>query len=285
MMPLKTTSEALSLGRGRLSGANEQFISPDSDARSLLTFVTGRSSAELLTHPETLVSESEFGRYQNHLEEYACGRPLQYITGECEFMSLMFSVDENVLIPRPETELLVEKAISLIAEKPAKVLEIGCGSGCIAVSVAKYCVNVEVTAVDISRRALELAGRNAASNGVMIKFLESDLFGALSGETFDMIISNPPYIKTHDIAGLDKNVREYEPFTALDGGEDGLCFYRQITEGVKSFLKTGGYLLFEIGHNQGEDVINIMKNAKFEEISLMHDYAGFGRIVFGIKEN
>lgn len=222
--------------------------------------------------------------------------PLQYITGQQEFMGLDFFVNENVLIPRQDTEILVEKALKWIKkewnENPGKtieVLDMCTGSGCIAISVARlskelYSIDdIFVTAVDLSEEALEVAKKNRENNQCKIEFIQSDLFTELKEKQFDIIISNPPYIKSDVIPTLMEEVKDFEPMMALDGAKDGLKFYIQITKECVSQLKSGGALMYEIGCDQGMDVSNILDKNGFADIQVYKDYAGLDRVVTGTK--
>ncbi len=217
-------------------------------------------------------------RYFELLEKRSQRIPLEYLTGETEFMGLPFFVNENVLIPRQDTECLVEEA--LLFCEGADVLDLCTGSGCIGVSLAKIGNCKSVTLSDISAEALIVARRNAERNGVNVTLAESDLFQSLQG-CFDLIVSNPPYICSEEIPKLMPEVREYEPLRALDGSEDGLLFYKSIVGGIGSFLKTGGRLLFEIGADQGEAVSQLMRQAGFDGIEVKKDLAGLDRVVCG----
>lgn len=222
------------------------------------------------------------------LKRRMAGEPIQYILGKTEFMGLEFKVDENVLIPRPETEILVETVINLVHSSKFKVhsiLDIGTGSGCIAVSLAKSIPNVSITAVDISEKAIEAAKQNALSNKVKINFLVSDLFGSnkLRAGNYELIVSNPPYIPGAEIASLQPEVRR-EPRIALDGGSDGLDFYRRITKSAPAYLKERGFLIIEIGFNQRKKIENIFqKSGNFEIIESIKDYNNLDRIIVARK--
>ena len=216
-------------------------------------------------------------------------RPIAYIIGNREFMGLDFFVKEGVLIPRPDTETLVEEIINISNNKSElNILDIGTGSGAITISLAKYLNDAHVTSADISDIALEIASKNAVSNDVnkKIDFIKSDIFSNISREEkFDIIVSNPPYIKKEDIPGLDRQVKDFDPYNALEGGEDGLDFYRKITEESKYFLKNKGILAYEVGHDQASDVIQIMKENGFESIYTKCDLQGFERVVIGFYNN
>ena len=223
---------------------------------------------------EKLVSPSLVESVNALVKERASGRPLWYCVGDTDFYGYKIKVDERVLIPRPETELLVENALGFI-NKDSEVLDLCTGSGAIAIAVQKES-GARVTASDISTEAISLATENAKLNCAEIEFLQSDAFENLKGREFDVIISNPPYIKTGDIDGLQKEI-SFEPKIALDGGEDGLDFYRIIAKNAKKHLKKGGALFLEIGETQAEEVVKLLKKA--EEIKVIKDYEGKDRII------
>lgn len=216
-------------------------------------------------------------------------RPIAYIIGNREFMGLDFFVKEGVLIPRPDTETLVEEIINICNNRTGlNILDIGTGSGAITISLAKYLDKSHVVSADISDIALEIASKNAVSNNVdeRIDFIKSDVFSNVPKEKkFDLIVSNPPYIRKADIDGLDRQVKDFEPYNALEGGEDGLDFYRKITKESKDFLKSKGILAYEVGHDQASDVSEIMKENGFEDIYTKCDLQGFERVVIGFYNN
>ncbi len=260
------------------------------DARLLLEYVCHTDRNDLLVHGDREVPESEKDRYFALIEERKRHVPLQHITGEQEFMGLVFKVDGHVLIPRQDTEILVEEALRHLHDG-MNLLDMCTGSGCILLSLLYYSNGCSGTGVDISKEALVLARENAAQISRLAggkeeisncRFLQSDLFEKLEGK-YDMIVSNPPYIPTEVISGLMEEVRDYEPMEALDGKEDGLFFYREISVGAYDFLKGGGYLFYEIGHDQANAVEDITEKAGYREVTVVKDYAGLDRVVYGWK--
>lgn len=258
---------------------------PRLDVETLLQKVLGVDRLYILLNLERVLSEDEEQLFNKFINERLNNRPTAYIVGNREFMGLDFFVKEGVLIPRPDTEVLVEEVIELAKKKGAKnILDIGTGSGAITVSLAKYLENVKVTSVDISDIALEIGKRNAISNEVddRINFVKSDLFTNIDKETkFDIIVSNPPYIKREVIDTLDKQVKDYEPYNALEGGVDGLDFYRAITKQAKEYLKKGGILAYEVGHDQSKDVSKLMEMDGYTNIYTLKDLQQIDRVVIG----
>lgn len=253
-------------------------------AGAILCHVLGCENTYLYTHDDYVLSKDEYERYCDALNRRIKGEPLQYITGCQEFMSLNFAVDPSVLIPRQDTEILVEYIIEFARQKEkVSILDIGTGSGCIAISLAYYIKNSRVLGVDISKGALEIARKNAHNCGVdeRIAFIESNLFKNISPQKFDIIVSNPPYIPNEVIDTLDRQVKDFEPKIALDGGEDGLDFYRKIVKQSVAFLKPKGLLAFEVGFDQAQDVVKIMESS-FKDIKVKKDLAGIERVVTGI---
>ena len=255
------------------------------DAKILLKHALGLNDVDLLLNPERTVGASEARKYFALTERRASGEPIAYITGACWFMDLIFYVNNDVLIPRPETELLTETAIKFIKKHNyRKILEIGSGCGCVSISIAAAVPSAYITASDISKKALEVASFNLLMNSdLSISFLRSDLFKSIEKEEFDVIISNPPYIKTGEIETLEDGVKLFEPRLALDGGPDGLYFYREIINNARIFLKTGGMIFFEIGFDQGDEVLEILKANNFTDINIIKDYAGYDRIAHARK--
>lgn len=236
-------------------------------------------------------------KLQKMVNERKLGRPVAYIVGNREFMGLDFYVQEGVLIPRPDTEILVEEIINICVEEEYRkkerieILDIGTGSGAITVSLAHYIKNGFLKSFDISDIALKIGKKNAIDNSVedKIEFIKSDVFSAMEEKDslkelkFDIIVSNPPYIKKDVIPTLHTQVKDFEPYNALEGGVDGLDFYRKITEESSKYIKKGGVLAYEVGHDQAEDVYNIMNNNGFEKIYIKKDLAGIDRVVIGLK--
>lgn len=255
-------------------------------AKILLANILKVKKEYLLIHSEEQVKQEDKIKYENCIKELIKGKPLQYITNKQEFMGLNFYVDENVLIPQPDTEILVEKAIE-IAEttQKNKILDMCTGSGCIAISLAKNINNVQITAVDISNNVLNVANKNAINNNVenKIKFINSDMFSNIK-EKFDIIVSNPPYIETETINKLEIAVQN-EPHLALDGGIDGLKFYNIIANNAFKYLNKNGYLLLEIGYNQQKSVTQLLQNTgKYTNIETIKDLGGNYRVVIARKE-
>lgn len=232
---------------------------------------------------------SYFAAIDKRLTHY----PLQYIIGQWKFMGLNFKVNENVLIPRQDTEVLVVKVLNIIQEEykncdSIKILDMCTGSGCIGISLAKLCRRADVTAVDLSKEALMVARENAKLNDVTnIHFMDSDLFKVFSmyndQEPFDIIVSNPPYICSKEIESLMAEVKNFEPRMALDGDEDGLAFYKRIVADANPYIKKGGYLAFEIGWNQAEDVKELMKS-RYDNLEVVQDLASLDRVVVGKRK-
>lgn len=246
-------------------------------AKCLLTYVLAKPKEYLIINSEkelTSEKESEFNKY---IEELLNGKPLQYITKRQEFFGIQFYVDENVLIPQPDTEILVEEVIEIAKrENKKRILDICTGSGCIAISLSENLNNANITATDISKTALEIAKRNDIKRKVIFK--QSDMFENLIDEKFDIIVSNPPYIETKVIEVLNKDVRQ-EPKLALDGGDDGLKFYRDIAGNAHKYLNNNGYLCLEIGEDQKEEVIKLLVENNFQDIYCKKDLDGNDRVI------
>lgn len=256
------------------------------DADMIIMYVFNLSKEELLIKdieiPDALAVE-----VNSYINRRISGMPVQYIVGKTEFMSLEFEVNKNTLIPRQDTETLVEAVISRYKneQRHINILDIGCGSGCIGISLANYLINATVTELDISEGALKTAKRNAEKNHVrkQMKFICRDINDGIDDldNEFEVVVSNPPYIKTDVLLGLQKEVIDFEPLIALDGGDDGLDFYRTIIE--KAMPKKGGLLAFEIGYDQGQEVANLMSKHGYKDIEIISDLGGNDRVVLGFR--
>ncbi|MBQ9790930.1 MAG: peptide chain release factor N(5)-glutamine methyltransferase [Clostridia bacterium] len=245
------------------------------EAEWVVALALNKKPSELIFDNEiSSIDESKVMAVTNERKK---GRPLAYIIGNTEFFGRVFETKEGVLIPRPETELLVEEVLKIAKNMGAeKILDIGTGSGAIAISLA-FETNAKLVAVDISDGAIEIANKNAKTLGADVEIIKSDLFEKID-EKYDIIVSNPPYIKTAVLSTLDREVRDHEPILALDGGEDGLDFYRKIIENAPKYLKDDGYVAFEIGFDQAEDLKRLLKK-DFENINVIKDYNKHDRIV------
>lgn len=279
--------EMIKLGEVRLTRAH--CMDPWLDAELLYYYLTGTDRVDLFLRANKPVSEQEEKAYFELISQREKRIPLQHITGTQEFMGLTFKVNSDVLIPRQDTEILVEEAAKIIRgdnprireRKAWKLLDLCCGSGAIGISLARICENVKVTASDYSQPALDTAKGNAERNRVKIKFLQGDLYSAVGKKSYDMIVSNPPYIRTHMIPILQDEVKAFEPMMALDGGEDGLRFYREIVAEAPKHLKKQGVLILEIGHDQAEDVSRLIKETgAFTKVNVVKDLAGHDRVVY-----
>lgn len=249
------------------------------EAFYIIEYVLHLSRSMFFLKKKDKVSEQDINNCLTIAEKRSQHVPLQYILGTQEFMGLNFKVTPDVLIPRQDTEGLVEEVLKYV--KPGmEVLDMCTGSGCIAVSIAKYAENVQVSAADISVKALEIARENAAANDVQVNFIESDMFQQIT-QKYDMIISNPPYIKSQVVTTLMPEVRDYEPHLALDGKEDGLYFYRKLAKEAGKFLTPGGMLCLEIGYDQGVDVAQLLQEQGFQQVRVEQDLCGLDRNVYG----
>lgn len=254
------------------------------DARLLLEYVCGTDRNDMLLRGEREVAEGDEKCYRRLLSKRADHTPLQYLTNQQEFMGLPFYVDENVLIPRQDTEILVETVMK-DGHDGKRILEIGTGSGCIILSLLKYGNGCQGTATDISEGALETAKKNAGQLGLDVELLRTDLAAgviATSGRgVYDIIVSNPPYIASGVIPTLMPEVREHEPVLALDGGADGLEYYRRILRETKKLLAFGGKYYFEIGYDQGGAVKALLEDHGCSDVCIVKDYAGLDRVICG----
>ena len=258
------------------------------DARLLLEAVCGTDRNDLLVHGEQPVAPEAEEKYLNWIRQRAEHIPLQQLTGEQGFMGLTFSVNEHVLIPRQDTEILVEEVLKQLHDG-MRVLDMCTGSGCILLSLLHYSNACEGLGVDLSADALEVAEQNAetlldAANADRVHFLQSDLFDKVEGK-FEIIVSNPPYIASAEVEKLMPEVREHEPILALDGMEDGLYFYRKIVAQAGEYLEQGGWLCFEIGYDQGEALKEMMTEAGYGQVKIIKDLAGLDRVAIGQKNN
>ena len=254
------------------------------DARLLLEAVCGTDRNDLLVHGEQPVAPEAEEKYLNWIRQRAEHIPLQQLTGEQDFMGLTFTVNEHVLIPRQDTEILVEEVLKELHDG-MRILDMCTGSGCILLSLLHYSNDCEGLGVDLSAEALKVAGRNVLKvltpeKAEHAHFLQSDLFEKVEGK-FEIIVSNPPYIASAEVEKLMPEVRDHEPRMALDGTEDGLYFYRRIIEEAGRHLVSSGMLFFEIGYDQGQAVSELMRTEGYREVQVVQDYAGLDRVVLG----
>ena len=276
---MKTYKDALESGKQRLLEC--EIEDANLDAWLLLEYVSGISRSWYFVHEDEEISENDIEEYQILIEQRGKHIPLQQLTKEAYFYGMKFFVNENVLIPRQDTEVLVEQVLSLSKEKEnLKLLDMCTGSGCILLALLANLKQASGTGVDLSEKALEVAQRNSKELGIEVSWVQSDLFDKVSG-SYDIIVSNPPYIETSVIEGLMDEVKLYEPRMALDGTEDGLFFYREITMQAGKYLKNNGILAFEIGYNQGKAVSEFMKENGYKEVQVLQDLAGLDRVVTG----
>ena len=275
-----TISDAIK--KGMIELKNDNIEEPKLKSRLLMQYVLNETRQYVIVNDMENLEKNKEKQYFEGIKILKKGIPIEHITHQKEFMKLNFFVDKNVLIPRQDTEILVEEVIKIAKRISAKkILDLCTGSGAIAVSLAKYLPQTEITAIDISNDALKIAKKNAVSNNVenQITFISSDMFTNLNEEKFDIIVSNPPYIKTNVIKKLDIQVKN-EPYIALDGGKDGLDFYKKIINESYQYLKCNGYLCLEIGFDQKFDVIELIENAeKFEGTYSKKDLFDNDRII------
>jgi release factor glutamine methyltransferase len=254
------------------------------DAEALMRHALGRDKAWLIAHKNDAIFDSEARLLRALVSRRSAGEPIQHIIGETEFYGLPFRVTPDVLIPRPETEHLVEKALELGGGfRSPRILDVGTGSGAIAVALAHNLPHAQITALDISRPALEVARENAERNGVSrrIRFLVSDLLASVADDRFEMVVSNPPYVATADRDSLSIEVREHEPALALFAGADGLDVYRRLIPAAFAVLEVGGFLALEIGYGQSVAVGGLVEDAGFDRIEFADDLQGIPRVVCG----
>ena len=255
---------------------------PRREANSLLAVALRKDKTFLIVHPEYELSSEEETRFREFFERRAAREPFQHITGRQEFYGLDFIVTKDVLIPRPETELIAENAIRILKDKEnSSFCEVGVGSGCISVSILHEIKTATATGLDVSEKALEIAGLNAENIGVInrLKLKISDVFAALQTEKFDLIVSNPPYIPREEIETLQPEVRNFEPLSALTDGENGLSIIEKIIRESPEFLKSGGFLLLEIGFNQSDKVREMFRAEMWQSLEILPDLQGIPRTV------
>ncbi len=274
-----TLREAWNLGKKRLTAA--EVPDADLDAWYLLEWCTGVSRSHYLAYPDEIISHDQEEQYRASLVKRERRIPLQQITGEQEFMGLSFYVNEHVLIPRQDTEILVEETAKFLRDG-MQFLDLCTGSGCILLSLLHLKPGVEGTGVDLSPEALKVAEKNRERLGAKAALIQSDLFDKIES-AFDVIVSNPPYIKRAEIETLMDEVRLHEPYMALDGHEDGLYFYRKIAEEAPKYLRAGGGLFLEIGCDQGVCVAELLRQQGFADVKVVKDLAGLDRVVEGFN--
>lgn len=283
-----TIKELIAFGMDELSNTQN----PRLDSELIIGYVLQKERLYLILNLEENIEESKEKKIKEYLSLRKSGTPIHYILKEREFMGMDFLVEESVLIPRPDTEILVEELIKELKESNLKEkkdllgIEIGPGSGIISISLLKEFSNLKIIACDINPSAIELTRKNSIRHGVKdrLDVREGSLFHKIEGNIkVDFIVSNPPYIKKDVIKTLQIEIREHEPLDALDGGEDGLDFYRAIVRDGSNFLNKGGIMAFEIGYDQGEAVKTIMNGSGYEDISVYKDLAGLDRVVIGRK--
>lgn len=250
-------------------------------AKELLSYVLKKDKVYLTINSDTALTDTEYAEFTKYIEQIIDGKPLQYITQKQEFMGIDFFVNEDVLIPQPDTEILVETVLDICkryGKQSLRILDLCTGSGAIAISLSKI-LNTQVFASDVSIKALKVAEKNNVMNNTKVEFIESNLFEKINGEKFDIIVSNPPYIKNEEIKSLSKQVQN-EPYIALAGGEDGLDFYRKIIDEAYKYINKNGYLCLEIGYDQKEDLIKLIKqNENYEYENCIKDLSNNDRCI------
>ena len=256
---------------------------PIFEAHLIMRHYLKMSPMELVLESKSEICPEALERIEAAVRRRCDDEPIQYIIGSQEFMGLEFYVNRDVLIPRQDTETLVESVLERFANKGFIGLDVGCGSGCISISLAHYNKNSYIRGIDISEKAMKTSNKNAVFNGVESRtvFIQADIFNFKAYGKYDLVVSNPPYIKHEDIGGLDENVRLYEPHTALDGGEDGLKFYRHIAGVSPSFLRSDGIIAFEIGIGQENAVSELLEENGFCGIEIIKDLCGINRVIIG----
>ena len=271
--------QALEEARNILKSNN--FEDSNIIAKELLSYVLKKDKVYLTINSDTALTDTEYAEFTKYIEQIIDGKPLQYITQKQEFMGIDFFVNEDVLIPQPDTEILVETVLDICKKydkQSLRILDLCTGSGAIAISLSKI-LNTQVFASDVSIKALKVAEKNNVMNNTKVEFIESNLFEKINGEKFDIIVSNPPYIKNEEIKSLSKQVQN-EPYIALAGGEDGLDFYRKIIDEAYKYINKNGYLCLEIGYDQKEDLIKLIKqNENYEYENCIKDLSNNDRCI------
>lgn len=271
--------QALEEARNILKSNN--FEDSNIIAKELLSYVLKKDKVYLTINSDTALTDTEYAEFTKYIEQIIDGKPLQYTTQKQEFMGMEFFVNEDVLIPQPDTEILVETVLDICkrySNQSLRILDLCTGSGAIAISLSKI-LNTQVFASDVSTKALEVAEKNNVLNNSKVEFIESNLFEQINGEKFDIIVSNPPYIKNEEIKLLSKQVQN-EPYIALAGGEDGLDFYRKIIDEAYKHINKNGYLCLEIGYDQKEDLIKLIKqNENYEYENCIKDLSNNDRCI------
>lgn len=280
---MATIEELLLFGREQLEKSGNEYAKYE--RKVLLEEVLGCDYMHMLLNGQLQVEPEKEQRYRELIEQRCSRYPLQYMLGVAHFMDYTFFVNEDVLIPRNDTEILVETADALLKEQllengSVRVLDLCCGSGCIGISLKLYHEEIRLVLADVSEAALETAEKNLAKYNVEAEAVCGNLFEPFTGKA-DLIVSNPPYIETKVIDTLMPEVKDYEPILALDGGRDGLDFYRRIVEQAPDYLEENGWLMFEIGESQGQAVANLMEDRGFSQIQIKKDYTGLDRVVYG----
>jgi len=286
--------ETLKYGFNKIKkNSKDEYCMPELDAQLLLMEILKKDKMYMLIHDDEEVIDTDFKLYEEYLQKRISGVPLQYIIKKQEFMGFDFFVDKGVLIPRNDTEILVEEICELAKncfknKKKIKIFEIGTGSGAISLSLAKLISNSDVLTIDVSLDAINIAKKNVEKMNLKnVTIMHKDVFDNIDDiiklGPFDIIVSNPPYIESEVIEGLQKEVKENEPMLALDGGKDGLIFYRRIADITPDLLALDGFLAVEIGHNQGDAVKNLFLQAyeNFEEVKIIKDLSSLDRVVIG----
>lgn len=276
-----TLKEVYLIGKDKIKGAG--IDSPSLEVSLLISKVFGIAKIDIYTHPETEIDLERFKQFEEIIERRVGREPIGYILGETEFYSRKFFVCSDVLIPRPETEKLAEEALNIIADNTCpRVIDVGTGSGCIAITIGSERSDSMIIASDISFDAILVAKRNARRLNVQnIYFVHSDLLNFVKERSFDIVVSNPPYVSETDLCGLEPDVRDFEPIVALYGGEDGLDCIRRVASGAISVLKSGGWCIIEVGEDQNKEAMEIFGAFGYRDISFSEDFSGIKRVIKG----